>query len=416
MASSNSSKVCEAEGNACKKDVQALCYHCSKNLCRVHLMQHAQLIEDKTQSELHSLADKFNELSSRFNHLSISDDILKKPLIQLEKWRTEAHKKIDQIAENKRRELNDELERYRKDFFTKNEEQLVNMNNSKKMIAELIQENDASAKQIADLQKSIEEAEKYLNSLDTLVITVIAQSANWSVDICTNFYDLQATSVDKVREFKVTYICLNGLIRNYYVKTEKNGKMSDLIKSFIRHYVIIEEVMQIKTDGACANDHLPKFDFILPVEVYNHRIHLQYNHNTSLTNILERDVIVFNETPYSLDDKGNPWVLMPCRFLRLPQKNGLGWPVYLNVPRKGCRGQHVLDALHDALVNFFRIDPNADQHLYDATLELTVGSVIKTPKLRAALQDEINFTKADAKLIVYVDSQTADRYEQNTLK
>ena len=85
MASNKPLKVCEAEENACKRDVQALCYHCSKNLCRVHLMQHAQLIEDKTRSELHKLADNFNELSSRFDHLSISDDILKEPLIQLEK-------------------------------------------------------------------------------------------------------------------------------------------------------------------------------------------------------------------------------------------------------------------------------------------------------------------------------------------
>jgi hypothetical protein len=416
MASSNSSKVCEGEGKACKKEAQALCYHCSKNLCRVHLIQHAQLIEDKTRSELHSLADKFNELSLRFNHVSISDDMLKKPLIQLEKWRTEAHEKIDQITENKRRALNDELGKCREDFLKKNEEQLVKMNNSKTMIAEFIQENDASIKQIADLRESIDEAEKYLNTFNTLVINVIAQSMNWSADTCTNFPDLQATSVDKLREFNVTYIRLNGLIRNYYVKTETDGKMTDLIKSFIRHYALVEEVMRIETYGTYANDHLLKSDFILPVEVYNHRIHLQFKNDALLTHILERDVIVFYETPYSLDDKGNPWVLMPCHFQRLPQKNGLGWPVYLKVPRKGCRCQHVLDELHNALVNFFRIDPNADQHLYDATLELIVGSVIKTPKLRAALQDEIDFNKVSTKLIVAVDSQTADNYEENTLK
>jgi hypothetical protein len=416
MASNKSLKVCEAEENACKREVQALCYHCSKNLCRVHLMQHAQLIEDKTQSELHKLADKFNELSSRFDHLSISDDILKEPLIQLEKWRTEAHAKIDQIVENKHQELIDELGKCRKSFLTQNEEQLSKMKTSKKMIAEFIQENDASTKQLADLQESINETEKYLNALNTPIINIITRPINGSVQICTNLSYVQATSIDTLRIFKVTYVRLNGLIRNYYIHTKNDGKISDLIQSFIRHYTTVEESTQVETNGSYTIAHLPKPDFILPVEIYNHRIHLQYSDNALLGDIPAGDVIIFYETPHSLNSQSNQRILMPCSFQRSLEKQPFGLPIYLSVPRTGCRGQQVLDALCNTLGNFFPLDNDNVQQSCDAYLEFTVGYTQKETKLTDALHDEIDFNKVNTKLIVRINSQTADKYEQNIQK
>jgi hypothetical protein len=382
----------------------------------MHLMQHAQLIEDKTRTELHSLADKLNELLSRFDHFSISDDILKKPLSQLEKWRAEAHEKIDQIVEDKRREISDELDKYRKGLLTKNEEQLVKINVSKKMIAELIQEGDASTKQMADLQSSINEAEKYLKALNVPVIDIIAQPSDWPVNIYTNFFDVQATSVDKVREFKITYVRLNGVIRNYYVTTKDNGKISDLIKSFVQHCTAVEVFTPVGLNRAYTIDHLPKPDFILAAEVYNHRIYLQFNDNTSLSSIEKRDVIVFHETPYSLNDQNNPCILMPCSFRRLPDKSLFGWPVYLSVPRTGCRGQHILGALQDLLGKFFPLNPDTDQQLYEAYLEMIVNYTTKETKLNDFLQDEIDFSKVSTRLFVNIVSHIADEYEQNTLK
>jgi hypothetical protein len=377
-------------------------------------MQHAQLIEEKTRTELHSLADKLNELLSRFNDLSISDDILQKPLDQLEEWRAEAHEKIDQIVENKRRELNDELNRCRKVFFTKNEEQLEKLNASKKMLAELIQEADASSTQLADLQESIGEAQKYLNTLNTPVINVIDQSSNWSVNICTNFSDVKPTSIDQIREFKITYVRLNGIVRNYYIKTKENGKMADLMKSFIRHYTIVEEFTRGEKNDVFTIGHLPKQDFILPTEVCNHRFHLQFTDNSLLSSILERDVIVFYETPYSLSGE-SPRILMPCLFRCNLDKKPFGLPIYLSVPRKGCRGQDVRDALHDILCNFFPPNLNIKQLSYDTFLQSIVNYVSKETKLEDVLQDEIGFSKVNAMLIVAADSQFVAAYKRHYL-
>jgi len=413
MANSDSSKTCQADDNACKRDAQALCFHCSKNLCRIHLLQHAQLIEEKTRTELNLLADKFNELSSRFDHTPISSDILKKPFDQLEKWRVEAHKKIDQIVENKRDEINDKIEEYRIVFATKNDEQIKKINANKKVIVELIQEADASRKQMDDLQAVINEAEKYLETLTTHKINVINPSPICYVNIDTQFFDCQSLSNDELREFKITYIRLNGTIRNYYVKTKKNGTMRNLKNSFVMKYDLLEELTRVELNSSHTIDHQPKLDFILPAQVYDHLVRLQYDNNSELTSILENDKIVFYETPYSIAAQDSSRILMPCLFKRLPMKQRFALPIYLNVPRHGCLGQDVLEPLHNILGTFFSLDPNTNHNLYNATLVFNrPGQYRQTWKaLNDALDDQLNFNKINVSLEVDIDSEIADIYE-----
>ena len=408
--------MCEAEEGACKRNAQALCYHCSKNLCRIHLVQHAQLIEDITRASLNSLADKFNELSSKFDHISISDNILKKPFVQLEQWRKEAHEKIDRIVEETCQKLNSEIDKYRNIFLKKTEEQLKEMSTSKRMIAPLMQESDASAKQIADLQASIDKAEQYLNSVIKHEINVIDKTLIWFVDIDTNFLDFQCLADEELRELKITYVRLNGIIRNYYVNTRKDGNIDDLKNSFVQKYKWQKEFSQLKHSSTNTTDHCPKSDFILAVEVYNHRIHLQYSDKALLTNILDRDLIVFYETPYSLNEENNSYILMPCYFQRLPDKKPFALPIYLSVPRTKCRGQHIFDSLCNSLGKYFPLNSNTDRHLYDVHLEIKAADMLNRTKLIDVLQDEMDFTKQSTTLVVEINKQTADTYERDILK
>jgi hypothetical protein len=418
MMDNDSLKICQVEENTCKREVQAHCYHCSKSMCRMHFVQHVQLIEEKTRAELNSLADKFNELSSRFEQMIISPDILEKPFIELEKWRVKAHEKIDQIVEDKRREIDGKIEEYRIIFAEKNNEQLQKINASKKIMAELIQDADASRKQMDDLQTSIDEAEKYLQSLLTHGINVINSSPICYVDIDTQFFDYQPRSNDELREFKITYIGWNGFIRDYYVKTNQSGTMSDLINSFIKKYALIQEFARVESNSEITKDHQPKSNFILPIEIYNHRIHLQYRVDVKLSNILDRDVIVFYETPHSLDGHSNSHILMPCLFQRLPEKQSFAFPIYLEVPRNECKGQDVLDALQNMLGRFFQLNPSPDQNLYHASLVFVApGGVQRTCKaLTDALEDSIDFGAVNTSLMVDIDKKIADIYENNKYK
>jgi hypothetical protein len=411
-------KICQVDDNPCKRDAQALCFHCSKNLCRIHLLQHAQLIEEKTQVELNLLADKFNELSSRFKHIPISANILEKPFEELEKWSADAHKNIDQIVENKRREMNETIESYRTVFNMKNEEQIKKINDSKKLVAELTQEADASRKQMDELQASITEAEKYLQSLDTHTINVINPSPICLLDLETRFFDYQLKPSAELKNFKITYIRLNGTIRNYYVKTNKNGLMSDLKYSFVRQYNLLEALIQIELNSNRAIDHQPKSDFILPVDIYNHRARQHYNDDTKLADILDNNIIVFYETPYSLVESNNSQILMPCRFKHLLSKTSFGFPIYLSVPRNECQGQDVLNALHNTLGIFFPLNPENDRNMYNATIIFsTTGQLNSICKaLNDVLEDSIVFTKASASLEVGIHKEIVDVYENNKVK
>ncbi|UJR29177.1 hypothetical protein I4U23_010391 [Adineta vaga] len=413
MINNNSLKLCEVDEDSCRRQARVLCFHCSKNLCRIHLEQHSQLIEENTRTELNSLADKLNELSSKFNDLVISSEFLQQPFSQLEKWCLEAHAKIDEIVEKKRMEINYLIDEYGKSFSIHNKEKLEKINDIKKTIAELIRDNDASTEQITELQKSLENSEKYLNTLNTHTISATACSPIWLVDIHLQSFDCTPNPVGKLRGFNVNYIRLDGSFERHYLKTNNDGTMNDLLKAFVHQYSLLKALIRLQSNLEEKNDHQPNSDFILPTEVYNHQIQSQYSAGTLLSNVKTRDSIVFYEVPKSISSEDNPHILMPCCFQRQLNGSLFGWPIYLNVPRKGCRGQDVKDSIQNSLGNFFLLSPSTDLQLYDAYLHITRNYTTAKTKLDTILNDEIDFTKANATLYVNISDEVADQYEQN---
>lgn len=403
MAENRPVKVCEAEEDACKKDVQALCYHCSRNLCRTHLVRHAKLMEEKTKAELDALTDQFNGLSARFNDLSFSESILDKALVQLEQWSLQARQTIDQLVENKRQELQNEFEKYRQVFLHGKKEQSVKLNDSKKILRDLIEESDATSSQITALRQSIEETQTYLDNQTFPVLDLVVQPANWFINIRNSSAD---GSMDKIREFQITYVRLNGLIRNYFVRTMDNGTTADLVKNFIRQYTAIEEATLIEYNQIYTIDHLPKSDYILPVEVYNHRVHLQYPDNRLLKEISMRDQIVFYEIPYSVNGLNNPSILMPCLFRNETSKQLFGLPIYLTVPRQECRGTDVRDALQRTLDKFYNPIIMCGPSRHKTFLRRTVDTSATEVKLDDALDDQIDFSKVCTWVTVDFDEKS----------
>lgn len=174
------------------------------------LLRHAQLVEEKIQSELHALADKLNGILSKFNELSISDDILEKPLEQLEQWRADAHQQVDQIVEMKRQEMIEKFRSYREIFQDKNEKKLSKLNSCKKVLTELIEEAYASSSQIKDLQQAIDESEKYLTNVKRPIINVVPHRLNCAVNIHTQV--LEDKNERKRKKKRIRRLTLSLLI------------------------------------------------------------------------------------------------------------------------------------------------------------------------------------------------------------
>jgi hypothetical protein len=186
------------------------------------------------------------------------------------------------------------------------------------------------------------------------------------------FLSLPLPNKKKIRIFKIEYIRLNGQIKYFYIKSNERGRMSNLLKDFCERFqpkrkTDGHEPMDADDEGSSSalasnsqddeqeedltlapdyDGHQPKPELILPVEVYNHRIHLQYSDDALLTSILERDQVVFYEVPVSLKKENNETILMPCLFRTADSLHqNFGLPVYLNIPRHKCTGKHIQDAL-----------------------------------------------------------------------
>jgi ubiquitin carboxyl-terminal hydrolase 4/11/15 len=173
-----------------------------------------------------------------------------------------------------------------------------------------------------------------------------------------------------VRTFKIEYVRLNGQIKSYSIKSDEHGHMSNLVNEFCDRFQPNDKrrskTVPMDTDDVSSTDeadeeeeeeqedftkhlnydgHQPKPDFILTTEVYNHRIHLQYSDHSSLTNIIDRDQIVFYEVPDSLKKRNSQNILMPCVFREESNRQTFGYPIYLSIPRHDCKGKDIQEAL-----------------------------------------------------------------------
>lgn len=253
------------------------------------------------------------------------------------------------------------------------------------------------------------------------------------------FLSLPLPNKKKMRVFKIEYIRLNGQIKYYYVKSNERGRMHNLLKDFCERFQsknksdqpepmesdndfasnINHQDDEQEEDFTAAPDydgHQPRSELILPVEVYNHRIHLQYNDDSLLTNILERDQIVFYEVPVSLKKENNETILMPCLFRTADSLHqNFGLPIYLNIPRHKCTGRHIQDALQNCVNNFLPLT-STEKNLYTASCVFNQNYTQTTKPLSSCLDDHIDFNRTNTTLVVDVAASVVEKYEQEEKK
>ena len=137
------SSKCSVDG--CKRDFDALCGHCQSNICTKHFMEHVKLAND----ELIPLADKLNSIINSIQQ----HDPLHQAFEKLEQWRETNHQYIDQQCDKKKRQLQTEVQE-------KVEKKMRKLRQLSQQVKELIDEGDASFKQIEKIKKDIEESQQ----------------------------------------------------------------------------------------------------------------------------------------------------------------------------------------------------------------------------------------------------------------
>ena len=103
------SYTCE-ESSICGNFQSAICFHCNRRLCLVHIHEHTKIVNNvrKLSYELEQTSQKITEDS--INRNLIYDDILS----SLDQWRTKEIEKIELMYQNHLQSIQSEKERINK--------------------------------------------------------------------------------------------------------------------------------------------------------------------------------------------------------------------------------------------------------------------------------------------------------------
>jgi hypothetical protein len=139
--------------NSCKRNGDILCDHCRSQVCTKHYIEHVKL----ANAELTSLSDELNSLVNTMQE----HDPTHHAFEELEHWREESHHRIDELCEEKKRQLKIEINQ-------KLDNQMRELHELSREVKELIDEGDASFKQIKNIKKCIEECQNQCKQFETI--------------------------------------------------------------------------------------------------------------------------------------------------------------------------------------------------------------------------------------------------------
>ncbi len=173
---------------SCKRVSRTLCYGCNQNFCREHMIEH----DLSLNSQLNPLSDEINALGERLKSLKLENsngDSHQK----LEKWRDDCHKTIDYFFEQKCQELD-------RCIAKKMEKQREEISRMRIKMSELIQEQEATHRDIDSLTSTVRDLEREMSKIEQTSLQVemkalvIDDSLIQIEDSDTNRFDLSSLS------------------------------------------------------------------------------------------------------------------------------------------------------------------------------------------------------------------------------
>ncbi|CAF1493920.1 unnamed protein product [Rotaria sordida] len=150
------SEPCSIE--MCKSSSCTQCHCCDKKFCRTHFIEHDNL-------QLTSLTDEINLLNDRLMAFNV-EKLISNSHQKLETWRAHCHKTIDDIFEEKCQEINQRANE-------KIERQRDEVSKMQSTVAELIQKQETTMKDIDLLKATIQTIEKKINNIEQTCFEVI---------------------------------------------------------------------------------------------------------------------------------------------------------------------------------------------------------------------------------------------------
>lgn len=121
----------------------------------------------------------------------MSPRIFEIPFLQLEKWRKEAHIKLDQLAEQKRQEIQCRIAEYQTVLLKRTTEQKQRLDSIRKRFNDVSRQQQSNHRELKSLEEKLDQTREFLHSIEKHSIKVSAY--DFFVNIRTHFFDSQAT-------------------------------------------------------------------------------------------------------------------------------------------------------------------------------------------------------------------------------
>ncbi|CAF2864357.1 unnamed protein product [Rotaria sp. Silwood2] len=138
----------------CKRVSRALCYCCHQNLCRDHLNQH----DDILNSKLNPFTDEINQLNDRLDHID-AKSILEYSYEQLDQWRRESYRMIDEYIDAKKSQLSQNI-------YLKLNNISNGINHLKTIVNKLIEKQDTTIDDLNSISCNIQSIRREITEIE----------------------------------------------------------------------------------------------------------------------------------------------------------------------------------------------------------------------------------------------------------
>jgi len=138
----------------CQRISRALCHCCNQNLCRIHLNEH----DDLLNQQLNPFADEINQLNDRLNHIDVKT-LVENAHEQLNRWRIHAHRIIEEYFTEKQNKLNEYLN-------VKIHNQFEGINRLRMIINQLVQKQDTTINDLNSISMAIQSVRREITQIE----------------------------------------------------------------------------------------------------------------------------------------------------------------------------------------------------------------------------------------------------------
>ncbi|CAF0981210.1 unnamed protein product, partial [Didymodactylos carnosus] len=168
-----------------------------------HFNDHIEAIK----AQLHPLVDQINEMAEKIQNLKI-EQLTNKAYEDLDQWRADIHKLVDDIYSIKRKEIEQIVETNEASFVKHKSEQMDEIEKIKLNVEQLISEDDATVDQIEVLKSALQTTETNLATVQKQFIVVNIRVLDSDLvrikcDLNTNMINLNANQEQQQGRFNV---------------------------------------------------------------------------------------------------------------------------------------------------------------------------------------------------------------------